>query len=213
CRIDRELIATRGERFALFRTKVAFEDGVAGPSEVECFNLFETDEQGRMVLLVAFNLNDFETAKVELDARAAAQGGDNLAWRVAQAHADYVNTGNWDALAASLSPDFEDDDRRTGVGLVARGEQARQVYRTLLALDQCRQTRELVASRGDRLVLVRSTVTFADGDGGPAEVVSLNLFEVNERGAVTRSVKFNVDDLAAAFVELDARAGALAAEF
>jgi hypothetical protein len=208
-RIDRELLATRGDRLALFRTNVAFEDGAAGPAEVECFNTFETDEHGRITMLIAYNLDDLDVALAELDARADALSEPNLAWRVAQAHADYVNTGNWDALVASLTPEFEDDDRRTGVGLVTRGEQARQVYRTLFALDKCRQTRELVAARGERLALVRSTVTFEDGDGGPAEVVSLNLFEVDSRGFVTRSVKFNVDDLEAASAEHDVRAAAL----
>ena len=75
-RIDRELIATRGDRLALFRTKVAFQDGVAGPAEVECFNTFETDEHGRMTMLIAYNLDDLDTALAELDVRATALAVD-----------------------------------------------------------------------------------------------------------------------------------------
>lgn len=211
-RIDHELVATRGDRLALVHATATFEDGDAGPAEITCFNLFQVDEHGRLATLLSFDIDDLAGAQHELDARATPQSVGNLAWRVAQAHAEHVNTGNWDALAASLATGFEDDDRRSAVALVTRGEQARSIYRTLFDLDHCRQARELVAVRGDRLALVRSTVTFEDGVAGVAEVVSLNLLEVDERGLVTRSIKFNVDDLTAAHDELEARGAALATE-
>ncbi len=213
-RLMHELVATRGDRLALAHATVTFEDGDAGPAEVTYLNVFQVEPHGRVTHMISFNADDLAGAHDELNARAAALDGEaepaaNLAWRAAQAQTKMVHTGDWETFTASVAPGFEDNDRRTGIGLVTRGEHALSVYRVMFELDRCRQARELLATRGERLALMRSTVTFQDGVAGPAEIVSLNLFEVDERGLLTRLTKFDIDDLAGAYYELDARAAAL----
>ncbi len=75
----------------------------------------------------------------------------------------------------------------------------------MFALEDMRLEPTLLATRGDRLVLVRTRTTFRDGVTGPAEVVSLNVHQVNEHGLVTHTVQFDDDDVQGANAELDAR--------
>jgi DNA-binding SARP family transcriptional activator len=343
-RIDRHVLATRGDSLALYRSVTHLHDGATGPAEVEVLGITETDADGRWVRQVLFDVDDIDTALDELDARDAALGGNplgavmrhaivardwealravmtpdctfrdyrtagwgpitpdafvdfqrsvgeispdtqlwtdharsrdnvylsigrvfgtraggpweiafaavavcqadhrtthletyelddiahaqkrfaelappetappagNLAWRAAQRHDVALNSKNWDAMVATLAPDNEVDDRRTGISLVVTGEEAlRSVHRIAFTLDRCWSHRDLIATRGDRLALVRSTIRFEDGQAGPAEVQCFNLFQVDEHGRVTNLLAFDLDDLAGATDELNARAAAL----
>jgi hypothetical protein len=58
------------------RSTIRFEDGQAGPAEIQCFNLYQVDEQGRVTNMLAFDLDDLAGATDELDARAAALAAD-----------------------------------------------------------------------------------------------------------------------------------------
>ena len=82
-------------------------------------------------------------------------------------------------------------------------------HRVLFALDHKHLERTLVAIRGDRLALTRNTVTFEDGEAGPAEVNYLSLLQTDLHGRVTHEIAFEVDDAAIAENELDARAATL----
>lgn len=62
-----------------------------------------------------------------------------------------------------------------------------------------------LATRGERLALVRSTFVFADADVGPSEITFLLVTEVDEHGRIAAYVRFDDDDLEAAYAELDAR--------
>jgi len=190
--------------------KAGTRDG--GAFEVPSVVLTRTAPSGRIAAMTVYALDDLDTARADY-ARLTAPSLDdhfpNLAWRAIRAHVDAVNTGDWNAFAATLAPDLEDDDRRSMVARVTRGDEARAVSRTMFALEECRLDRVLLATRGDRLALVRTTATFRDGAVGPAESTGLNVYQVDEAGFVTHHVSFDPDDMTAAFDELDARFAAL----
>jgi hypothetical protein len=86
------------------------------------------------------------------------------------------------------------------------GAAPHSVYRTMFALDEWHFERSLLATRGDRLALVRQSCRFQDGAAGPAESTAVVILEVAEDGRVLRDISFDSDDLDAARAELDARA-------
>jgi ketosteroid isomerase-like protein/tetratricopeptide (TPR) repeat protein len=62
-----------------------------------------------------------------------------------------------------------------------------------------------VATRGERLALWRAAIEVAGGDVGPSEIEFLNVTELDDRGLATAYVRFDPDDLDAAYAELDRR--------
>src|SRR5262249_19784757 len=64
---------------------------------------------------------------------------------------------------------------------------------------------QVLATRGDRLALLRSIWRGADGDSGPIEIPWLSVLEVDEGGEPAEWVTFDPDALDAAYAELDAR--------
>src|SRR5439155_12702618 len=64
-----ELLATRGERLALFRVQFTATIGGSGPMEVEALDLVEVDAAGLRTALVVFDPDALDAAYTELDAR------------------------------------------------------------------------------------------------------------------------------------------------
>jgi hypothetical protein len=72
-RATSEVLATRGDRLALWRRRFELADGDVGPSETESLQVVECDERGDYcVALVAFDPDALDAACAELDARYAA---------------------------------------------------------------------------------------------------------------------------------------------
>ena len=86
--------------------------------------------------------------------------------------------------------------------MVTTGEEAATGYRTMSGLDECRQERTLLATRGEHVALTRTLTWFRSGEVGPSEVECLTVIEVDEQGLVVREVAFDVADVDAAFAEL-----------
>ena len=82
-------------------------------------------------------------------------------------------------------------------------------WRTMFALDEWRLRRTTVATRGDRLALMTSTVVFRDGEAGPAEVQTIQVFELDAAGRLLYEAAYETDDADAAYDHLDARFVAL----
>jgi hypothetical protein len=68
-----------------------------------------------------------------------------------------------------------------------------------------RMSQTLLATRGDRLALVRNTMEFAGATSGPSAIDSLLMIETDELGAVVAYDRWDLDDLEAAYAALDAR--------
>ena len=192
----------------------AFGTRAGGNWEIAFVTVGVTETDGRTRRFETYELGDMAVAIARFHELVGAEDEPvaNAAWRAAEAQAHAVNTQNWAALTETLAPHFEHDERRTGVGLVTRDDEAIAIYRYLFTLDQCRQKRRLLATRGDRLALVHSTVTFEDGVAGPAEVVSLHVCEVDDRGLVTHAITFDANEREKAEAEMRARAAALDAQ-
>ncbi|HVJ96272.1 MAG TPA: nuclear transport factor 2 family protein, partial [Acidimicrobiia bacterium] len=145
-RHEHKVVATRGDSLALLQTHTTFRDGEAGPAEIECLAIAEVDTQGRLCTEFLFDAGDLVGAFNELDARHAVNGG-NLATRAAEMQAAGVTTGNWEAYLGTLAADAVVDDRRSGVAVFARGDEAlASVHRVGFTLDRCRIDRELNAT-------------------------------------------------------------------
>ena len=64
-------IAVRGERLALTRLEVGYQDTTPGAPRDEALILYGLDENGRIALHVFFDLDDMDAAMAELDAAHA----------------------------------------------------------------------------------------------------------------------------------------------
>ena len=70
-----DLLATRGDRLALFRLRLVAADGNSGQVEVEYLDVVEVDEHGARAAEVTFDPEDLDAAYDELDARYIAGEG------------------------------------------------------------------------------------------------------------------------------------------
>ena len=206
-RLQRTLVATRGEHLALMRSLATFRDGASGPAEVEALTLTEVDADERIVREIVFDVGDERAAYDVLDARYLDLGPEpfaNAAWRASLAMQDAIDRRDRDALSAIFAPASVRVDRHflahTPNDLPAPGS-----YEVMLDLDEASMHRTLLATRGEHMALVRTLVWFRDGVAGPAEVSALTLIEVDEHGTVIREVAFDAEDLTDAYTELDAR--------
>ena len=132
---------------------------------------------------------------------------ENAASRVTQRFLGQFAQGNWDAVAEKVADDFSQDDRRRVVGAgVRHGRDAEIVdLRAIASLRIAELTSTVMATRGERLVLVRCR--FAFGDQGPEGFVGelLGVAEINADEQIVAAVSFDLDDFEAAIAELDAR--------
>jgi tetratricopeptide (TPR) repeat protein len=207
------LVVTRGEELAVTRNLFSFIDGEAGRSEVATLGLTECGDDGRVVSQAVFESDQLDAVLAALDARHAEleDAADNLAWRAALALADAQTRRDWQAVLDVLDPGYVYVDCRQGVRLELDGSAAFDVHRTAMDLDDLRDERTLVATRGDRLALTRNRVWFVVGDAGPSEVEALTLIECGPDGRIRVSTGFDPDDLDAAYTALDARHAELTA--
>src|SRR5262249_46364305 len=80
-----------------------------------------------------------------------------------------------------------------------------ETIRFMLEMRSSRLMEQVLATRGDRLALMRWRWEGSDADVGPSEAEYLQVAEVDDHGAAVALVTFDRDDLDAAYAELDAR--------
>ena len=116
-----------------------------------------------------------------------------------------VNARDWDAIASILADDHYSDDRRrvTGAG-IRLGRDADIENARVVADLGAKLTVEVIATRGDHLVLTRTRVSFDQQQQGfVAEV--LGVVETNLDGHIAAVILLDLEDFDAAIAELDAR--------
>jgi hypothetical protein len=86
-------------------------------------------------------------------------------------------------------------------------QQALDSHRDAFNMRSSRVTSDTLATRGDRLALVRAQVEVADNDVGPSDREVLAITEVDEHGQRVLDILFDPDALDAANAELDRRYG------
>ncbi|MGV0850343.1 BTAD domain-containing putative transcriptional regulator [Mycolicibacterium phlei] len=115
--------------------------------------------------------------------------------------------GDRDALAELIAEEIYTDDRRSVIGAGIRHGRAAALEDTLTTVDLGVTSAEptILATRGDRLVLLRVVYGGAMRALEPYQIEVLGLFEVDESDRISYAVVFDADDLDAAFAELDSR--------
>ncbi|OBA73140.1 regulator [Mycobacterium sp. 1554424.7] len=132
---------------------------------------------------------------------------ENAATRVQEHIWGHFAARDWDALADLLIADVVTDDRRRVVGSGVQHGRDVQIadLQTLGELYTTDVTLSVIATRGDRLTLNRVRLS-GKGQGQEAfltEVLAVAEIDADER--LVAVVSFDIDDIDAAFEELDAR--------
>jgi hypothetical protein len=132
---------------------------------------------------------------------------ENTASQVAQRFVAHYAARRWDAMAEILADGFSSEDRRRVVGAGVRSGRDAQIadLRAIADLEFRNLTPTNIATRGQRLVLMRARMSF--GDQGPEAFLTdvLAIVEVDAEERMVALISFDPDDIDAAFAELDAR--------
>jgi hypothetical protein len=132
---------------------------------------------------------------------------DNAAIRSSDRLFGHFAASEWDAVAQILAADFHQDDRRRVVGAGVRHGRDEEIadLRAISDLWAGNATPTYIATRGERLALMRLRFSVRDhGDEGFVTDV-LGICEINADERIVAAVSFDLDDLDGAFEELDAR--------
>ncbi|MDT5260960.1 MAG: hypothetical protein QOD10_6040, partial [Mycobacterium sp.] len=154
-----------------------------------------------------FDEADIDAALVRFDqlSRPAPQL-ENAASRMYDRYNAYLVAHDWDAMAEMLADDICNDDRRRVVsGGITRGRDAQAANsRAIVDVGVKNIESFVIATRGERLALTRTRVS---GDQRPEAfgLELLNIIEIDTDSRIAAGVSFDLDDIDAAFTELDAR--------
>ena len=142
----------------------------------------------------------------ELD-RPAARRLENAASQVAERFRAHSAAGDWDAMAEILADDFSSDDRRRVVGAGVRHGPHAEILnmQAIVGLGITMETTTVMATRGERLVLVRTLFALRDPATDAFVAEALGIAEIDTDNRIAAHVVFDPDDIDAAFAELDAR--------
>jgi hypothetical protein len=165
--------------------------------------LYRGDRLGEIELFEPENL-DVARARFEELRPDATRIPPNAASRLRDRSYEAWKTRDWAALRAFASPDFTFEDR--GKRALVRGDvemwiESQQFVRSESG---ARVARELIGTAGERIALER--IVWSGGPAGsPVEREHLRLTELDADGRLRASIRFDLDDRAAAFAEAHAR--------
>jgi len=205
-----ELLATRGERFALCRVKFTAGGEDAGPMAVDVLDLVEVDADGRRATLVVFDPDDLDAAYVELDARFTV--GEVREYPLAAAYRQELGSAlsrrDWEAMASVYAPDLvAHDSRLVGWGTIHGPTEIVKPLKAMLELApdaRLRADHVRVSSRG----WLFDSVWVGTRDGGAFESEFLSVVELDDAGKARRVNFYDThrsDEALARFEELSAR--------
>ncbi|MGE2815788.1 BTAD domain-containing putative transcriptional regulator [Mycobacterium heidelbergense] len=113
---------------------------------------------------------------------------------------------DWDAMAELLAEDMSSDDRRRVVNAGIRRGRDAEIANWQATAEIWRAARStVVAIRGERLALFRVGFASQDHPLEAFQAAALAIVEINEDNRGAANVVFDIDDIDAAFEELDAR--------
>ena len=152
-----------------------------------------------------FDESDLDAALARFD-RLTHPGPrlENAASRAYEPLWTYFAARDWDALADTVARDIVDEDRRRVVNAgIRHGRDALIAnMRAIAEVGVESVTSSVVATRGEQLVLNRVRFSMR---GGEVSAEVLNIAEIDADDRVAASIQFDLDDIDAAFEELDAR--------
>src|SRR6185312_4530381 len=113
---------------------------------------------------------------------------------------------DWDAMAELLADDISSDDRRPVVSAgIRRGRDAEIANWRARGDIWSTNVRSTVATRGKRLALIRFAFASQDQPPEAFSTAALGIVEINADNRIAAIVVFDLDEIDAAFAELDAR--------
>ncbi|WP_231995956.1 BTAD domain-containing putative transcriptional regulator [Mycobacterium sp. 852002-51163_SCH5372311] len=132
---------------------------------------------------------------------------ENAASRVAERFSAHFVAGDWDAMAETLADNFSRDDRRRVVGAGVRHGPNAWVTdaRSTADLWSVNVTSTAIATRGERLVLLRGSFVHRNKEPEAFVTELLVIAEINADERIVAFISFDLDDFDAAIEELDAR--------
>ncbi len=215
-RSRRPIVAIRGERFALTRTEVGTVDDTPGAPMDEMFQLVGLDEEGRIALQIWFDVEDLDAAMAELDAAYARLEMahpqapiENECVRVVLLLDAAYDRDAWEEVEQYVAAVVSCESRRKIVGQSRvdnpHSEWVAEAKRYREVLAPVRYRHEVVAVRGERLALTSLSVGPTDQSPGAPRDELLQLYGLDEDGRIALQVWFDVEDIDAAFAELDSR--------
>jgi DNA-binding SARP family transcriptional activator len=165
----------------------------------------EDDRLGRCEL---FDESELDAAIAKFDELSRpAPRLENAASQVCELFKTHFAARDWVSMAEILAEDVCHDDRRRMVGAgVRHGREAHiSNLQAIADVQIAKVTLPVVATRGARLVLSRSTYSGPDSGPQTSVVEALEIIEIDADKRVVRVVSFDLDEIDAAFEELDAR--------
>ena len=154
-----------------------------------------------------FDEADLDAAVARFDElNAPASLLANAAIRAWARQIDALNHRDVDGFLAGITEDGRLDDRRKGLRAVMEGSERQRAFHELFTVPSSwRLEMEPIAIRGSRLSLTRERSRDTDDDDRPITIELLTVIEIGNDDLVHDTVSFDVDNIDAAFAELDAR--------
>lgn len=212
-RIRAAFVAVRGERLGLVRMTAGTADVSPGAPQDELLQVVGLNEDGLIALQVSFEVEDTDAAIAELDALHAKfeeahprTALENAATRADARFNSLFAERRWDEIGALFTDDLRVEDRRRGLrreGNDSATELAE--VRAITDLGTKTMTSEVIAIRGERLALVRTLYAGRDRRPDAFHTEVLRIAEIDAEERIVAYVALDLDDVDAAFEELDAR--------
>jgi len=207
-----DVLALEPSALLLSRTLSGAASASGGAFERPFLVLFAFDEAGLVAREEYFDVGGESAALARFDELTARVAPRQLKHPFANAASRSVQRGvaaleahDWAGFAALISPQFRIFDRTAFAKLDASREEWLAGFRQQVEMTSGPLEPRVLATRGERLVLVQMVWQGAAGDVGPSEIEWLLIIEVDARGDQLAIVSFDPHDLDAAYAELDAR--------
>ena len=131
---------------------------------------------------------------------------ENAAGRASSRYLERFVARDWETMTEMLAADYYTDDRRhlVGGGIHGRDVEIASV-RAQANLGVTHAVPTVIAVRGERLALSHVRYSGQNQESQPFDAEMLIVFEINADGRFAAAVAFDLDEIDAAFKELDAR--------
>jgi len=205
---DDEILALQTDALLLRRTFSGTDRASGGRFERPMILLLVFGRDGLVTRIEWFEADRDTEALVRFEELSAVPSPvspriENAATLATQRFLEAWQAHDWGHLT-TLAGGFRHVDRRRLVQLELGGDEWLASYRRLVSMTS--SIREAVlATRGERLAMMRIRWEGSDRSTGPSEIESLAVVEVDGHGDTVAVVEFDPDDLVAAHAELDAR--------
>ncbi|WP_082983915.1 BTAD domain-containing putative transcriptional regulator [Mycobacterium sp. 1165178.9] len=131
----------------------------------------------------------------------------NAVTRVIDQFLAYFAARDWDAMAELIDHEFRSDDRRRGINAGIRlGREVEMAnWRATAEVWMSDMRAAVVATRGERLALIRFTFVSQDSLPAASQAAALSVVQINDGNQCAATVIFEPEDFETAFEELETR--------